>query len=521
MATRSEKLNRLVIQSPCTKPWDEMTGGDAERHCAECDRQVFDFQRMTQRQIATRIQASGGKLCAQITRGKDGRLLTLEPAYEPMAASNWAAHRASPVAAAVVSALLGIGTAAAKPLAEKPASAAGASDGHRAPAPDAKAKGGGRTALLRGNVHDESGTPKKGFQVVAVNTFDGQQRSTLTSEDGDFVFDNLGAGVYALDLSSDSFSAPPVADVVIQPGEARTVGLTVSPTPDESHSLGGALVAIKEPLRKIYGGSELVAIATVGKTRALHDDSGEVVTDLSIDLAFKGRASKRSVRVYHAAPYEGEGLAEPPGAQVLVLLNPREGESGPAYEFADYYYGLMPLSAAELPVYRERLNALARLSDWGGASPAPSDIAEWLVATVEEPLARTLVTAEIMEDLEALDRFAQGKDLTADHAAADLRAVVDHFLAEGKSFENDPSSEMVAAFLDGGNRERLVEALDSTRTLTEGDLGLFSVVLSFDREAATAWAIRTIRELAPENAPTGALRGELIQSLQEAIETPR
>ncbi|HEV7669010.1 MAG TPA: hypothetical protein VGS22_10830 [Thermoanaerobaculia bacterium] len=31
MATRSEKLNRLVIRSPCPKAWDEMTGTDAQR----------------------------------------------------------------------------------------------------------------------------------------------------------------------------------------------------------------------------------------------------------------------------------------------------------------------------------------------------------------------------------------------------------------------------------------------------------------------------------------------------------
>lgn len=519
MATRSEKLNRLAIQSPCEKSWEEMTGGDAERHCEKCDRQVFDFHRMTPRQISARIEASRGNLCARLTRSPDGRLLTLEPQFLPEAPSLWSAHRASPVAAAVVSALLGIGTAAAKPLPQSPPAAAGSSDGNRAPAPDAKPKGGGGTAALRGNVHDESGAPQAGFQVLVVNTFDGQQRSAVTSEDGNFVFDDLGAGVYYLDLSSESFSAPPVMDLVIQPGEVRTVGLTVSPTPDENYELGGALVTVQEPLRKIYGESELVAIATVGKTRALPDDSGEVATELSIDLAFKGRSSKRNVRVFHAAPYEGEGLAEPPGTKVLVLLNPREDESGPAYEFTDYYYCLMPLSEAELPVYRERLNSLARLSDSG--RPSPADLVEWLVATAEEPLARKLVTSEILDDLSALDRFAEAKSLSADRAAADLRNVVDRFLAEGKSFANEPSSEMIAAFLNDGQRSRLIDALDATRTLTEGDLGLFSIVQSFDREMANAWAIRTIHELPPENAPSGALRTELLERLREGVEPSR
>ncbi len=492
MATRSEKLNRLVIQSPCTKSWEEMTGGDAERHCAECDRQVFDFRRMTPRQISARIQATGGHLCARLTRGSDGRLLTLEPPFEPMAPSTWTAHRASPVAAAVVSTLLGLGQATARPLPQTPPAAAGTSNGDRPPAPDAKAKGGGGNALLHGVVADESGAPKAGFQVLAINTLDGQQHSTTTAENGAFAFDGLGAGVYALDVSSDAFNAPPVADVLLQPGESRQVGLTVSPNVDRSSSLGGAIVATKEPLRRIYRESELVALATVGKTRVLHDDSGEVATELSLDLRFKGRAA-RSVLVYHYAPSEGEGPATPAGTKVLVLLDPREGESGPAYEFTDYFYGLMPLSEAELPVYRERLLQLARLTSSG--EPHPADLAEWLVATAEEPLTRNLVTSEISDDLGALDRFAEGKGLSADQAADDLRAVVGHFLAEGKSFETEPSAEMVAAHFTREQKERLVDALAATHTLTDGDFELYQLAKSIDPEAALAWLIRTASEL--------------------------
>jgi len=505
MATRSEKLNRLVIQSPCSKSWEEMTGGDAERHCGMCDRQVFDFRRMTPRQIATRIQATSGHLCARLTRGADGRLLTLEPPFEPMAPSTWTAHRASPVAAAVVSTLLGLGAATAKPLPETPPVAAGSSDGDRAPAPGAKAKGGGGNALLHGVVADESGAPKAGFQVLAVNTLDGQQHSTTTTENGAFAFDNLGAGVYAVDISSDSFNAPPAEEVLLQPGEIRQVGLTVSPNVYRSSMLGGAIVATKDPLRQIYRESELVALATVGKTRALHDDSGEAVTELSLDLTFKGRAP-RSVRVYHYAPNEGEGLATPPGTKVLVLLDPREGESGPAYEFTDYFYGLMPLSEAELPIYRERLLQLARLTSSG--EPHPADLAEWLVATAEEPLTRQLATSEISEDLGALDRFAEGKSLEPDQAADDLRAVVGHFLAEGKSFETEPSAEMVAAHFTREQKERLVAALLATHTHTDGDFELYQIAKSLDPEAALSWLVRTANELTahPDESSSETLR---------------
>lgn len=509
MATRSEKLNRLVIQSPCKKDWEEMSGGGAERHCAECDRQVFDFRQMTPRQISARIQATGGHLCARLTRGSDGRLLTLEPPFEPMAPSTWTAHRASPVAAAMVSALLGLGQATARPLPQAPPAATGSADGDRTPASDAKAKGGG-TAFLRGNVHGESGAPQAGFQVLAINTLDGQQRSATTSEDGDFVFDNLGAGVYTLDVSSDTFSAPPIMDVVLQAGENRQVGLTISPKVDESSVTSGILSAEDQPLRQVFEESTLAMLATVGATRPAGDeDSGEVVTELRVDLVLKGRAPGKSVRLYRYEPDDlGADGSFAPGTKVMALLDPRDEESGPSatseYESADYAYGVKALSEAELPVYRERLVALARLS--GDRSPRPADLAEWLVATAEEPLTRKLATSAILDDLAALDRFADAKKLSAGQAAGDLRAVVSHFLTEGKSFGSEPSPEMVAAFLTHEQRKRLVDALLATHTITDGDLELYWIARSANPEAALSWLTRTVRELKPHPDSSAILR---------------
>lgn len=123
MAARSEKLNRLVIGTPCSVSREAMQGSGADRFCLTCNKAVYDFEAMTPRQIESRLEANRGRVCARITRSADGRLVTLP---SPIPPSSWLERRASPVVSAVVTALLGLGGAAAEttPPASPEASAA-------------------------------------------------------------------------------------------------------------------------------------------------------------------------------------------------------------------------------------------------------------------------------------------------------------------------------------------------------------------------------------------------------------
>ena len=74
MTTRSEKLSRLTIGSPCQAPWDEMEGDLRQRHCRECDRQVHDFSHRTPREIAALVH---GRWRLQRAQDQPSGLLTL------------------------------------------------------------------------------------------------------------------------------------------------------------------------------------------------------------------------------------------------------------------------------------------------------------------------------------------------------------------------------------------------------------------------------------------------------------
>src|SRR5262249_52164143 len=107
MASKTDYLERVYVVSPCKANWESMAGTDQARHCAECNRQVYDLSKMTRRQAEHLIIITQGRFCARITRGPNGDVVTQE---EP--GLHLITKHASPVATAVVSAAITVGSAA-------------------------------------------------------------------------------------------------------------------------------------------------------------------------------------------------------------------------------------------------------------------------------------------------------------------------------------------------------------------------------------------------------------------------
>lgn len=60
-----------------------MEGNERERHCAACDKQVYDFAAMSQRQIEELIREKNGHLCARRVYRADGSLKSMDAAPRP------------------------------------------------------------------------------------------------------------------------------------------------------------------------------------------------------------------------------------------------------------------------------------------------------------------------------------------------------------------------------------------------------------------------------------------------------
>jgi hypothetical protein len=71
-------LDDVRIASPCKMEWAAMTGGDRVRHCAACQKNVFNLSGMKRKDALDLLRATEGKICARIYRRKDGTILTAD-----------------------------------------------------------------------------------------------------------------------------------------------------------------------------------------------------------------------------------------------------------------------------------------------------------------------------------------------------------------------------------------------------------------------------------------------------------
>jgi hypothetical protein len=70
-------LEDLHIASPCDQAWEQMVGDDRVRHCASCDKDVFNVAAMTRVEALQLITDQSGEVpCLRLFRRDDGTVLT-------------------------------------------------------------------------------------------------------------------------------------------------------------------------------------------------------------------------------------------------------------------------------------------------------------------------------------------------------------------------------------------------------------------------------------------------------------
>ncbi len=72
------QLPRLEIASPCAATWADMAGDDRVRHCAHCDRTVYNVVALTTTEVLTLLQAEGRMPCLRLWQRADGTVLTAD-----------------------------------------------------------------------------------------------------------------------------------------------------------------------------------------------------------------------------------------------------------------------------------------------------------------------------------------------------------------------------------------------------------------------------------------------------------
>ena len=478
-----------------------MAGAGARRFCDDCRRDVFDLDRLTPGEIRRRIEAGRGQFCGRLTR-QAGRLAPLPEAAQPLVALPSPRPRAAAIAAGLVTTWLGAASASARPA--EPAATmilrpAGDDALERAVAPRPAAAPG---ATLSGRVRDENGDALPGAHVVARNALDGVERTDVSGAGGDFEFVDLPAGTYELVAMLEAFSPEILGPIALEPGETRVVDIDLAL--DETQMVTvGALAVAPQPLRHLFDESDLVAVAVVGDSRIV--DAGDpltIGTEVEIESVLKGPATVRRVD-FRPAEFDGEETAEDwrtefePGTRILAFLKSSDEirDGRPAFEDADNGFGVKRLGAAELAAYRDRIADLRRL-ERRAVRPGElelADLAEWLVATAEEPLTRGEAIGELFWAVTALQEYAAENGTTLEGAADRLTGLLGQLTRAGGRPDDEASQELLGASIVESHRERLDAALAATESLSDGDLQLYQTVRFWDEAGARSWLVERLQ----------------------------
>jgi hypothetical protein len=172
-----------------------MEGDERARFCRECGLNVYNLSEMTRAEAESLVARTEGRLCARFYRRADGTVLTKD-CPTGLRAARLRVSRAGVAAFAAVLSLLTV--AQAKPAKKKKSCPVGAVKVQRVQAVNGH-------STFSGVVADSNGGVIPGAAVALTDEGTGQKFSSTTSGTGEFIFPQLAAGNYTLDVSSPGF----------------------------------------------------------------------------------------------------------------------------------------------------------------------------------------------------------------------------------------------------------------------------------------------------------------------------
>lgn len=104
--TAAISLDQIRVASPCSMKWGAMSGDDRARHCAACDKTVYDLTNLTRAEAEALVFESEGRVCARFWRRADGTVITSDC---PIGLGETRRRRARVLTAAAALLALGVG----------------------------------------------------------------------------------------------------------------------------------------------------------------------------------------------------------------------------------------------------------------------------------------------------------------------------------------------------------------------------------------------------------------------------
>lgn len=469
MSRKPNYFDRMFIANPCPVDWDKMIGDEKIRHCNECNKNVYDLSKMTRDKAEALVARFEGQLCGRFERGADGRILTQENA----SGAQLIPRRASPVASAVVTAILGLSPAVVAANAwQSNATAQTQSQSETSKTPKQPQTGEG-TASLSVTVINPAQALIPAVQLTLKNDLTGEIRKAVSSNEGAFSFTSLQSGSYTLTVEADGFSTTVFQSVNLKPNENTELKATMQVAVVEVP--GGVMAAPPMTLRELYEKSERIVVARIGKSKTVkkEDDDWLIKTALEVSRNLKGRDKKTTIYVYHWG--WGEDRTFPGGykkGQQLIFFLVR-GENG-GYEILSTQEGLKGLSEDVLNIYEKRIEEIAAITKSEKSDAAA--ITEWLVRCAEQPATRWDGAYELYRSEESFAEQRKSHELAGSSPADITEPQPNARAAKAANASDDEDNQIgdlkFAAMLTEQQKGRLMTALFNTAELKETDMEL-------------------------------------------------
>jgi len=517
MSARKSKLDQLKVITPCSANWEQMNGSDQKRFCSECSKHVFDFSQMTRQQIEAVTSIHQGNLCARITRREDGSMVMLNaplPIYSSRRSN-------SPMLSAAVATMLSLSVpATAQPITIE--------QGRVVAQPQDKQKNNGEkpeasaVSSVSGTVVDPAGAVilNAVVKLIAPNS---EPLITRSSAEGAFHFTGVAPGAYTLTTESPGFRLSILSDVRVTTSIETQVSVTLDVNSTET--LSGVVVSMPATLLALHRESDLIAIVTVGKSKAIHteEESKQLQTALHISSVLKGDTNQRVVPFYH---WVSEANADElkVGDRLLVFLDGRRSEDDKpieGFEANDWSRSIRKLDDAELGIYRQRIEELNSIM--AAEQPNQHELVEWLVRCIEEPVTRWDGAFELEQQvnmLESLNEEAEDNEKgTPSHQSVAAEISQEAEAAKAKENEDsrteDPASDNLYSLMTKEQKARVSNVLFGIETLSGGDLQLVNLVKAWDGQRLASYLAAQLQKIASEAPP---LAEEMASILAELID---
>ena len=72
----ANRLQQVQIATPCSAAWSDMSGDHRSRHCAQCNKRVYNLSQMSSEEALALLDRDAGGVCIQLYKRRDGTVLT-------------------------------------------------------------------------------------------------------------------------------------------------------------------------------------------------------------------------------------------------------------------------------------------------------------------------------------------------------------------------------------------------------------------------------------------------------------